>query len=486
MKKIVLYSIGIAQIAMLSSCSKDDGVPLIAPADQQIQALINAPYSTLTPSEQKVKMESEANAFVTDMEDMKTSTSIDALENLENLLSSSANRPSPIVVNRSSESGDEMGNPLVNNGIRDLLSYGGFYGIYTWDSSKADWKKTDSDSELKLVFPSTSNKTSNDAEISISAVASGKKVDIVDTEGTSRVQYNYQTNMYEHIQTEEVLDEIYLPASTKATLSINGAVVSSFETATTYTDGKHPDPKTAMIKIMFDNGYVWEMSGAQGAVNTVKTSITKNGKNLIGFSLDSTANIDKLIEEEVDNSNDYIGTANVVYTLGENFAIIGKIDLKQQAKELNELENSLDDPHKVEYSNGVYISSYNKKDYYTRLNAYNKGYAEGSVVIQNKYVKFYLVSKKEGTKIAEVIMRAEKSEDRPYYSYTWTENAAYPNGGYWMFSYTNNGGEFEQRYEEVAYLKFNDNTEVEMDVYFSSGFDNFKNKAEDFSNSFED
>jgi hypothetical protein len=99
-------------------------------------------------------------------------------------------------------------------------------------------------------------------------------------------------------------------------------------------------------------------------------------------------------------------------------------------------------------------------------------------------MKLILVSKKDGTKIADVVYRSEKE-----YSYNtelpvWVKDKYYTAGGYW----TNNGTGATitvQYYEEVLYLKFNDNTEVSMSSYFSTGFDDLETKFENFLKAFE-
>ncbi len=92
-----------------------------------------------------------------------------------------------------------------------------------------------------------------------------------------------------------------------------------------------------------------------------------------------------------------------------------------------------------------------------------------------------MVSKKDGTKIADVIQRSEKGRSYPTYS-VWVASSN-PYGGYWDWS--NNTGTLVQLYEEDLYLRFNDKTEVEMSVYFSKGFDTLETKFENFLKSFE-
>ena len=106
------------------------------------------------------------------------------------------------------------------------------------------------------------------------------------------------------------------------------------------------------------------------------------------------------------------------------------------------------------------------------------------MVNSNKNTKLILVSKKDGTKIADVINSSDKG-----YSYdaelpVWVTDSYYTAGGYW--SWNGNGKTITiQHYDEVLYLKFNDSTEVAMSTYFSEGFENLETKFEDFLKAFE-
>ena len=58
----------------------------------QITELLQKPYSSLTPDQQKAKLENEANGMLQQMENSKSSTAIDAFENLESLFNVSSTR----------------------------------------------------------------------------------------------------------------------------------------------------------------------------------------------------------------------------------------------------------------------------------------------------------------------------------------------------------------------------------------------------------
>ena len=85
-KKILLLSVVISQLTI--SCTNDEPkTPESEKSlDEQIAEIVKQPYSTLTPSEQKVKLEAEANEMLVQMDKSKSSGAIEALQNLARLL----------------------------------------------------------------------------------------------------------------------------------------------------------------------------------------------------------------------------------------------------------------------------------------------------------------------------------------------------------------------------------------------------------------
>lgn len=449
MKKIILLSMIISQLAI--SCSSDDNSD---PTDSQsltdqIAAITKQPYSNLTPSEQKVKLEVEANSMLTQMDKSKTSGAVEAIQNLGNLLSIGT---------------VDIFNGKNDNQIEDIINVSGVYGIYTWNNAKQDWIKTTSTTELKFVFPAKKNLTTNNASFSSKSVSSNIKVKMEDS-------YNWQTGVV-------INDYFYLPTSADATLTIDNAQAATFVANAKYT-GTVEAPDEASFKMVLNDGYSYEISGGKKATaNTAKSSFTYNGKNLVSFTSGSTADIDALIKD--DNLTQYRGKANGLVQIMDNFIIIADMDIATQTKDEEALDKSLTYPTYPDYDS----PNANYKAYYTAENTYYKKYSEGNVLNSNKNIKLILVSKKDGTKIADVVYHSEKG-----YSYdtelpVWIKNTNYTNGGYW--SYTGNGEIITiQHYDEVLYLKFNDNTEVEMGAYFSTGFDALETKFEDFLKAFE-
>ncbi|WP_426090885.1 hypothetical protein [Flavobacterium sp. DSR3-2] len=448
-KKIFLFSVIISQLTVSCSGNDDSDSTSEGSLTEQIANIVKQPYSKLTPAEQKVKLEAEANEMLVQMSKSKTSGAIEAIQNLGNLLSINS---------------VDIFNGKNDNEIEDILNVSGVYGIYTWNNSTKIWAKTASATELKFVFPAKATQTSNNATLSSKSNSSNIKIKLEDS-------YNWQSGT-------TINDEFYLPTSVEAILTIDNAQAATFATNAKYT-GTIETPDESSFKMVLNDGYTYEISGSKKATqNTAKSSFTYNGKNLVSFTAGSTADIDALIKDE--DLTQYQGKANGLVQIMDDFIIVAEMDIATQTKDEEALEKSLVYPSYPYYDN----PKADFKAYYTAQNTNYKKYSEGNVVNSNKNLKLILVSKKDGTKIADVIYRSEKAESYNYELPVWIKDSYYPTGGYWTT--TGNGAAITiQYYDEVLYLKFNDSTEVAMSTYFSEGFDKLETKFEDFLKAFE-
>lgn len=436
-KKFILLSLVASQLMV--SCSSDDS-PTTDPTkeltlEEQIANLVKQPYSKLTPTEQKAKLEIEANDMLVQLDKSKSSSAIEAVENLNRLLDIST---------------VDIFNGKNDNEVEDILNISGAYGVYTWNNTKKSWDKTASTTELKFVFPAKESSTTNNAVFSSKGVSSDVKIKFYDG-------YN---------GTEEVSDNLFLPSSSDATLTIDSKEAATFTQTAKYSS-KNSSPDEFAYKMSLNDGYVWEMSGKKGTANTSTAKFTYNGKSLISYNAGSNAEIDKLIDN--DELVQYRGKANGLFTLMDNFVIIADMDLATEAADQAALDNiarpkepKYDDP-KADY-----------KAYYTALNAYEKKISEGNAANANKNMKLILVSKKDGTKIADLVQHSEKDGEYTFKLPVWDAQ-------YNMWDWNETGESFTQPYlYEAYYLKFNDNTEVEMSAYFSTGFEKLQTKFDDF------
>lgn len=402
-KKILLLSVVISQLAI--SCSSDDSNSdsnKEQTLDEQIAAIEKLPYSALTETEQKTKLEAEANETLVQLDQMHTAPAIDATDNLENLLT---NYPIEIL------------NGGNDDQIEEILNVSEAYGIYTWNSAQKAWDITPSATELKFVFPAKENQLTNNASFTANSISSGILIDNGD-----------------ETQTE-------LPSKVDATLTIDGQPAATFSTNAKYANGG--ETVDAAGYKMVANGYTFEMN-ANRVPATANSSFSFEGKNIIGFNTGSTANIDELIKDD-SALNQYLGSANGLITIMDNFSIIANTDNVGLANDIDALKASLTEPQ------------YGSQTYDADLSNYNKSYSEGLTAAYNKNSKLIFVSQKDGTKIADVIQKSVKLD------------SAYS----------------VDKYEEVLFLKFSDKTEVAMSTYFSTGFDNLNTKFQDFVTGFQ-
>ena len=444
-KKILLLSLVASQLTI--SCSSEDSPETTPTTEQtlaeQIAEIVKQPYSKLTPAQQKTKLEVEANDMLVQLDKSKTSSAIEAMENLNRLLDINS---------------VDIFNGKNDNQVEDIINVAGVYGIYTWNNTDQKWVKTASSTEVKFVFPAKESQTANNASFSSKAVASDKKVEIYDS-------YDWQSDV-------ETNDFIFLPTSADATLTIDNNQVATFAQTAKYS-AKNDSPDEFAYKMILSDGYTWEMSGKKGTETAAKATLTYNGKTLLDFNSGTTANIDALIDN--DELVQYRGKANGLVKLMDNFVIVADSDLATAAADDAIVENAAYPTYPDDSKATSDFKAYN-----IAVNEFNKKYSEGTVASFNKNMKLILVSKKDGTKIADLVQHSEKAD----YEYTFNLPVWNAEGGYWM---DNGTGESFTRpyYDEVIYLKFSDNTEVEMGAYFSEGFDALEAKFEDFLKAFE-
>ncbi|MBP1225566.1 hypothetical protein [Flavobacterium sp. 1355] len=453
-KKFLLLSLVASQLMI--SCSHDNDETTPEPQqsiEEQIAALLKQPYSDLTPAQQKVKLEAESNEMLNQFDKIKSSSATEAIANLNRLL--------------------DVGSVDILNGkngnqVEDILNVSGVYGIYTWNNTAKVWAKTASTTELKFVFPAKASQTANNAVFSAKSVSSNVKVKYTDTEGTW--SYNTKTNNW--ILEGYVNDYFFLPTSSDAILTIDNAQAATFTQIAKYSNGKQV-PDEFACKMVLNDGYTWEASGAKAAQNNAKGSLTYNGKNLVDFVGGSTTEVDKLL----DNNElvQYKGKANGLINLMDNFIIVADMDLAGEASDKEALYKNNPYTYYPDYQD----PNSNFKTFYNSRNSRKLKISQGLAANFNKNMNLVLVSKKDGTKIATVVKHSQKESEYTLNLPVWVANEWSKTGGYWT---TNGEGELisQSDFEEVYYLKFNDNTEVEMSVYFSEEFNTFEAKFEDF------
>ena len=286
-KKFLLCAVVLSQFAI--SCSSDDNTdPTTDPTteeptkdktlEEQIAELVKKSYSDLTPAQQKLKLEAEANDMLVQLNKTKSSSAIEAIQNLGHLLSIDQ---------------VDIFDGKGNNGVEEILTVSGVYGIYTWNNTEKIWVKTASKTELKFIFPAKKSQTANNAILSANSISSDIKVKNIDTYG----EWNYNSETKQMVHTPSVYDYFFLPTSANASLTIDGLQSATLTQTAKYSNGKQA-PDEFAYKMSVNDGYVWEMSGKKGTESTSKAILTYNGKTLLDFNAASSANIDALMDKE--------------------------------------------------------------------------------------------------------------------------------------------------------------------------------------------
>ena len=486
MKKIFLMPVLFASLLFMACGSDDDNNPPM-PTDPEeiIKDIDKMPYSELSPEQQKVKLEADANELIKYGDAAKNSVSIEAMQTLESLLSTSS---VSIVTNGIGRQG------TITN-VQETVQYADVYGVYTWNRTKKDWDKTASTSELKFVFPAKKNGTANNASFTITATSSGIPV-VLESKDCDWYYDEGEGEWDEDCTITETT--YYLPSKAKGLIAIDGREAGAVDFSADYQGNKEV-PVKSDFSISLSDGYKLVTSWEKGANNTATTQMTYNNAVLFDAAVKANVKLDDIFDKldagvEVPY-NLYGNSAEGYIKVLDNLVFVVKVDAAAFAQEMA----ALDDLYEQKWDD-LYESSMNpalvpewggeahemntNKDYYTTGNQYRKEYSEKQVALYNKHLTMTLASSKDGAKIADVVWKSEKSD------YGWVSDYEYwdETKGYWWSAYpTPTGVTFAsfEYYGENYYFKFKDNSTVEVDAYFSTGFSTFIKNWEDFVKAFD-
>jgi hypothetical protein len=417
-----------------SSCGKDDKKkdPTANPGD--------LPYSKLPPEKQKEKLADEANAFLSAIQDMNKEKSVEVFEAFGNLL----NIDAPVI----------GGGKLGSSG--DIIKINQFYGKFTWQPSTQTWKEEPSN-QLEFNFPVGSSQ----GRIVITGVSSGKNYTYEEYYDGDWVctswdeEYGYCDGGYWDENERVEKTSIELPKQLSAKLYLGGSEVGSIQVD---ADIVSADSAPNSVKVSFNFGSYKFTESYEKSTGKVTASFKKGNNELINISAGVKGNIDDLIEY---GSDDFTG--NFAFRIMNDLAFAGDVDFGKYGKEMDALDDKC---YPYPYPPGF---DWDKAE---------ENYTKGSVDIWNKYFNVYLISIKEGTKIAKLIKKADSvTNTHQWYDYVYNPET----DDYDMVMKTST----YTYWDEVYVLKFNDSTEIEADVYFSEGFSTVIKNFEKFIQSFE-
>lgn len=222
--------------------------------------------------------------------------------------------------------------------------------------------------------------------------------------------------------------EYELPKELNALLYVGTTNVGSIQVKGTDINAATA-PKAAEVKFTLD-GYTLQMNAERGTKNVASFKLTNGSTVLLDGNVDLIANLEKVIDNGNISGSD-AGAGNVEVNIMNNLVIYGTSDLGKIASELDAIEAKYDE---IEYSNTKW-----------------RTYEEEKMASLNKNSALVLASKGEKAKIATIEMRVK---------------------------------DLGSEYESVPTLKFGDDTVVDADVYFSTGFNSVLNTWNNFINKF--
>ena len=447
---------------LMMGCNKDKDKD----RDPEWDDLSTIPWSKLTPDKQKVKLEQETIKLLNELQAASSLKAIDVFEYFSDLL----DRASPDVTDPYKK---QPGSSVAEKYLFDLANT---YGVFTWNPSgnmgKGSWTKASSITELKFVFPSDSKKTTNNASFTMKSTNSSSTV-------TS--QYWYHNCDYPNC-TEELRQDLYkLPSTASGILALDGTNIAVIEIGIEYEnvgkidmeddefiEGSAPVKTKLLVTTPEGYSFGYDLDG-KGKDTKFEMHVTKGKSVLVEALYKMNIDLSEIFDEAVNTDDiedifdlDWKINANGHFRMTDDISLLYVINVAKFAEEIYDITN-WEEP------------DWDRSDYYSKLGQLKRKESDDLAAAYSKYMQIALVSKKEGTKIADMIFQSKK--DGEYWDYfVWRNNR-------WEWGTTQT--KKYDKYAPVPFLKFGDGTLVEAEVYFSSGFGKLEERWEDFVKAFE-
>lgn len=305
---------------------------------------------------------------------------------------------------------------------KDVIGLADFYATYTWDADLEDWVITENNSQSEFIFP-VDNQT---ARITAKAVTSGFSKEII----LGYYEYVWVGDHYEEVWVDTFNGNLDIPKQVNLKVYLANKEVASMDAS---ADIKNLSSLPSYVELSLSAGnYSWTTKVTKASPNLAVSTLKKGKTVLLNAAGAVTGNLDEFLAEE-DIELPASMTANAVVDIYGRLALAGNMNISQYAADMKVAEDKWND----EYD-------------------YDEGYCKAEAEAFNKNVDLHLISLKgnDSAKIASLTEKAKK------YS-----------GDNWWYT--------------VPVLHFGDSTDVEAEVFFSSGFDSFINNFMEFLSSFD-
>ncbi|MDR0863843.1 MAG: hypothetical protein LBO74_02785 [Candidatus Symbiothrix sp.] len=271
--------------------------------------------------------------------------------------------------------------------------------------------------------------TSKEAEFSFPV--ENKTGKIVASAVSSSLYYEDETWYYDEDSKKDVDVNlsIELPKEVHGKIYLGTAEVGSLHAV---SDIKSLTTFPSLSELTYVLGeYTFTSKVAKATPSIAKSTLKNGSKVLIDAEANMSGNVDFFANDTI-NPGQMNG--NVVINLQNTLAFAGIVDFTKYMVVMNEIDEAY----------------YDDRDKYGREKA-EENYYKADAKAFNDYINLFLVASKDKAKIATLKSKAKLNER------------------YWG---------------TVPVLVFKDNTEIEAEVFFSSGFDTFLKNLNDFVNSF--
>ena len=308
--------------------------------------------------------------------------------------------------------------------VEDVIRIADLYGKYTWNTSRKVWDFEELDKQTEFYF----SVDGVPASIAISGVASSITQELY-KENEEQINGRWE-------YTDELVATVEIPKSITVKIYSRTSEVGTINIS---SDIKDKTTIPVLSEVSYSLGkYTMATTIKKASPSVAKSTIKKGNKVLVEASVDLSGNMDNLANEKDPGQM----TGNATIKIMDALALSGNWNITNYTKDCDKAEDNWDYNYyeldwEWEKAKEVYVKEYSK--------AFNDN------------TDLYLISVSDKTKIAKLVSTVKEEKYSDYYSY-------------WEESYT---------------LQFGDETSVEAEVYFSSGFDTFMNKLKEFINSFE-
>ena len=244
----------------------------------------------------------------------------------------------------------------------------------------------------------------------------------------------FEVGDYDEYYDEGGIIYFEIPKQFTAKIYLDNKEVGSVFAESNIVNDKTVPSLTSLQYVMGE--YSVTTSAAKGTPNIISSTLKKGSQVLIDATTDLTANVDNALNGKDPGAM----KENLIIRIMDNLAIAGNMD--------------------VDKYNAAMIKADKIYDENKPWNELEKAYYEASAKAFNDNTNLFIASLSEKAKYARVIQTAKE------YTETW---------GYNTYTYWEEGYAFE----------FSDKSKIDVEVYFSTGFNNFMKNLNDFLKNFQ-